>query len=115
VYTALLSQSGTDAPEAIILENTLDETPVWSRDGAGQYRLSAVNEIFKTNKTVCFIGHNYDTPQAIWQFGRADNNGPDTERVVWLFVNSRVDGALIDISSGGSSFYDISVEIRVYP
>lgn len=115
VYTAAIKQIDTDAPEAIILENTLDETPVWSRDGAGLYKLSAVNEIFKTNKTICFIGHNYDTPLAIWQFGRGEGNGPDTERVVFLQVYSRADGTGIDISSAGSLYYDTYVEIRVYP
>lgn len=115
IYTAVIRQIDTDAPEAIILENTLDETPVWSRDAAGLYKLSAVNEIFKTNKTICFIGHNYDTPLAIWQFGRGEGNGPDTERVVFLQVYSRASGTSIDISDAGAIYYDTYVEVRVYP
>lgn len=37
VYRALLTQSGTDAPTATVLENTLGGTLVWTRDGAGTY------------------------------------------------------------------------------
>ncbi len=113
-YVALLSHTGTSDPVAIILENTLGETPVWSRDNVGQYRMTAVNEIFTTNKTISFIGHNYDTPRAIWQFGRADGKGPDTNRVIWLQVYDS-SGSSIDISSGGSQYYDVYVEVRVYP
>ena len=32
VYTALLTQTGTNAPVATVLENTLGGTPVWSYD-----------------------------------------------------------------------------------
>ncbi|KUJ60886.1 hypothetical protein AR687_15890 [Flavobacteriaceae bacterium CRH] len=37
VYTALLTQSGTNAPVAIVLENTLGGEIVWSYDAAGTY------------------------------------------------------------------------------
>lgn len=40
VYTALLSQSGTDAPVATVLENTLGGDVVWSRNDVGDYTLS---------------------------------------------------------------------------
>jgi hypothetical protein len=37
VYTALLSQSGTDAPVATVLENTLGQTITWTRSALGRY------------------------------------------------------------------------------
>lgn len=37
VYKALLSQSGTDAPTAIVLENTLGGEVVWSYENVGFY------------------------------------------------------------------------------
>jgi hypothetical protein len=37
VYTALLTQSGTNAPVATVLENTLGGEVVWSRSGSGDY------------------------------------------------------------------------------
>lgn len=36
-YAALLTQSGTGAPVATVLFNTLGGTPVWTRSGAGSY------------------------------------------------------------------------------
>lgn len=36
-YVALLSQSGTDDPTAVELENTLGGTVVWTRDTVGVY------------------------------------------------------------------------------
>ena len=40
VYSALLSQTGTSAPTAVVLENTLGGTPVFSYVGDGEYRLT---------------------------------------------------------------------------
>ena len=37
VYTALISQSGTDAPTATVLENTLGGTVVWTYNDVGNY------------------------------------------------------------------------------
>lgn len=37
-YRALLTQTGTDAPVATVLENTLGGTLVWTRVGVGAYR-----------------------------------------------------------------------------
>lgn len=49
VYTALLSQSNTDAPTAIVLENTIGDI-VWSYDGAGSY-IATLAGAFTTDKT----------------------------------------------------------------
>lgn len=37
VYRALITQSGTSAPTAVVLENTLGGTVVWSYDSVGNY------------------------------------------------------------------------------
>ena len=50
VYKALLTQSGTNAPVATVLVNTLSGTPVWSRVSIGYYKLTLSSE-FTTNKT----------------------------------------------------------------
>jgi hypothetical protein len=52
VYTALVSQSGTDAPTAVILENTFGQIPTWSRDFAGQYALIFTGDPLTENKTI---------------------------------------------------------------
>lgn len=54
VYTALLSQSGTDDPVATVRENTLSGTPVWTRNDVGQYIGTLVGE-FTTGKTTVSI------------------------------------------------------------
>ena len=51
VYRALLSQSGTNAPTAIVLENTLGEVPTFSYVDVGVYELNTVGNVFTTNKT----------------------------------------------------------------
>lgn len=56
VYTALLTQSGTDAPTSIILNNTLGITPTWSYIGTGSYRLTSTGTF--TEKTFLIISDN---------------------------------------------------------
>lgn len=55
VYTALLSQSGTDDPTAIILENSIGAI-VWTRDDIGIY-LGTLVGAFTENKT--FVLQNW--------------------------------------------------------
>ena len=50
VYTALLSQTGTDAPTAVVLENTLGGAIVWTTLGDGQY-IGTLASAFTANKT----------------------------------------------------------------
>lgn len=52
VYTALLTQSGTSAPVATVLENTLGGTIVWSRLGTGSY--AANHSGILLDKTISF-------------------------------------------------------------
>jgi len=44
VYTALLTQTGTDAPVATVLENTLGVDVVWNYDEKGMYSTSLIGE-----------------------------------------------------------------------
>ena len=64
VYTALLTQSGTDAPVATVLENTLGQNVIWTRVDIGDYKGTLpdvdVNKIFvsisdKMEETVNFV------------------------------------------------------------
>lgn len=50
VYTALLTQTGTNAPVAIVLENTLGGNIVWAYDGAGEY-IGTLTGAFSNTKT----------------------------------------------------------------
>jgi len=52
VYKAIISQSGTNAPTAVILENTLGEVPVLTRGGSpGYYELTISGGLFVEEKT----------------------------------------------------------------
>jgi hypothetical protein len=50
VYTALLTQSGTDAPVATVLENTLGGTVVWAYEDVGSYS-GSISGGFDAEKT----------------------------------------------------------------
>ena len=105
VYTALLTQSKTDAPVAMVLENTLGEDIVWKYEGTGQYSASVPN--FVQEKVLIFYG--------------AGTAGANTY-VVQAYVNNfSPSGVWIDTSdssAGGSSADDVlqetPIEIRVY-
>lgn len=66
-YLALLSQSGTNAPVATVLVNTLGFTPVWQRDSTGYYFIG--DPIFIQANTHLSIQKQYlitqDAPAAV--------------------------------------------------
>jgi hypothetical protein len=51
----LLSQSGTSAPTAIVLENTLGVTPTFTYNNAGDYTIDCTG-CFTANKTTVSTG-----------------------------------------------------------
>ena len=53
-YKALITQSGTDAPTATVIQNDFNGDLTWSYDFAGQYILNCTGTQFTTNKTVCY-------------------------------------------------------------
>ena len=60
VYTAILNQSGTSAPVATVLENTLGFIPTWSRLNTGAYKITAPsNEFVNTFYTITRAGDPY--------------------------------------------------------
>jgi len=54
VYTATITQTGTSAPVATVLENTLGGTVVWSRVGSNNY-VATLSGAFTTGKTFTAI------------------------------------------------------------
>ncbi|HJY62672.1 MAG TPA: hypothetical protein VJ455_00845, partial [Ignavibacteria bacterium] len=62
-YVALISQGGTDAPTAIILENTIGAI-VWSYLGVGQY-FATLAGAFTTDKTWMVINHDNRINQGV--------------------------------------------------
>jgi len=56
VFTALITQTGTNAPTVTILENTLGTTPVFSRSSLGAYIITVTGNEFTSDKT--FVSFN---------------------------------------------------------
>lgn len=102
VYTALLNQSGTDAPVATVLENTLGGTVVWTRSATGNYR-ATLSGAFPAAKTFVSVTQSADNYSGFTYVGRLDNNE------IGLFT---FDDALASVDE---DLINRSFEIRVYP
>ena len=102
VYTALLSQEGTDAPVATILENTLGEI-VWSREIKGIYTGTLLNT-FIEDKTHLILTNNTYTLGGYPSYNSFDVKDTDSVRIVTTESPENIDGNL----------YNTPIEIRVY-
>lgn len=102
-YVALLTQSGTSAPVATVLENTLGFDVNWQYSGVGYYR---ANNTGFTDKTAVFICPPLSSETNISQTVGAVRNSSQGGSVQ---IRSRIDGA-----SANDVFFDTAIEIRVY-
>lgn len=101
VYTALITQSGTSAPVATILENTLGGTPTWSRQAQGTFRATLTN-LFTSNKSTAFVANDYV-------------NG-NSEHSTGSFVSDDYyEMYTYTISNVTTDNVSFTIEIRVYP
>lgn len=101
VYTALLTQSGTFAPVATVLENTLGGTVVWSRNNEGKYSATLAGA-FTENCTTIFLTNPFLKYNRL-RGSRQDNN------TVFVYNEDRTPGLLLDNIPEHAS-----IEIRVY-
>ena len=93
VYTALLSQSGTNAPVANVLENTLGGVPTYQRNTQGAYQLTLSNA-FINLKTALFITDSSASQLRIYRSSASVIN--------------------IEMSTGDNTLLNNTIEIRVY-
>lgn len=103
VYIALLSQSGTNAPVATVLKNTLGGVPVWSYNNVGRYEVM-LTDIFvdgKTISSVCNIYSNDDFD--LDSFGQTFNQD-----------NSVIEVRTTDNGTRANN-HDFLIKIEVYP
>tara|TARA_R110000868_G_scaffold169953_4_gene405056 strand:+ start:788 stop:1186 length:399 start_codon:yes stop_codon:yes gene_type:complete len=105
IYVALLTQTGTNAPVATVLQNTLGGTVVWTRNAEGDYR-GTLSGVFTANKTWLLANVNNNNDIAVSSlpssFLRTSND------VVSLQTANGAD--LID-----SVLSSTSIQILVYP
>ncbi len=105
VYAALLTQSGTDAPVATVLLNTLGGDVVWARNSTGEYVGTLVGA-FPAAKTLILT--------------KCPSTGADIENGTRRSLYRLSDDALqLDVYDGGSAADELlantSVKIEVYP
>jgi len=107
VYRALLTQTGTNAPVATVLENSLGGTVVWTRSSGGSY-VATFSGAFPADKVVGCSGMTLGEDGSYFTISRSDDNTL----------------ALSTMQSGGDgtfSFADavlasgVPIEILVYP
>lgn len=114
VYTALLTQSGTDAPVATVLENTLGYEPVFYRNATGYYRVDPTTPLiaptFNPSKVVMFIGHN--TTSNAGNYNSLEYLGLDPGDGTVNVVTYNTDGDIFVLADGVLNYTPI--EIRVY-
>ena len=105
VYTALLSQTGINAPTATILQNTLGATPVWTRITDGAFKMTLTGQLVEA-KTFYNIQNNADPSQG-WQIGIPTNltGFPDFIQIV---TNDSTG------SSANGVLFNTPFEIRIY-
>ncbi len=105
VYTALLTQTGTDAPVATVLDNTLGVTPSYTYVGDGLYTIEC-SSCFTLNKT-------FPITMQI-NYGGGGNNLFDftiyrqSSSIYYLQINSGEEG-------NNGKLVGHPIEIRVYP
>lgn len=114
LYIARISQSGTSAPGAVVLQNTIGEM-TWSRTGIGVYTCVSAG-LFTIDKTICL------------PFGDASNGSVfgilSANTIGYYQVNAGSDINQIALSTYSDLAYtyvewstiggNLTVEIRVY-
>ena len=108
VYTALLNQSGTNAPVATVLENTTGLTITWSRFQVGVYRgqLSALQDETK-----------------VWFLTSWASGAGDATQILYSLYNGNVNNNYLQIGTSdyNQTLYDADtefpmlIELRIYP
>jgi hypothetical protein len=113
VYTALLSQTGTGAPIATILENTLESDITYFRDSTGTYYAEASEYVFlDQSKITIVIGSN----NGQFSYSSSITKAP-------LVITSQPDGNYFDIITANivnnnlsdDILFNTVIEIKVYP
>jgi hypothetical protein len=97
-YVALLSQSGTDAPVATVLENTLGGAVVWAYVETGVYSATLSNA-FTSGKTAVFLSGN----------GGLLGSTVENSSTITIYSYNNVGGAEDEY------IQTAPIEIRVYP
>jgi hypothetical protein len=97
VYTASLTQEGTDNPSAVVLENTLGFEVTWVRESEGEYTLTLPSGT-DISKFFIILGINNLNTDGV---SISDKLG--------------VQSITINTNAGDDSLSNSGIEIRMYP
>ena len=101
VYTALISQTGTDAPTAIVLENTTGATVTFTKSAPGVYQIVFSSAIIVEAKL--FVMSQVNTVGSSYSLGFNDTSS------VYMDTANAGTGVQQD-----GLLYNDSIEIRIY-
>jgi len=101
VYKALLTQTGTSAPVATVLVNTLGDTPIYSYVGDGSFEINTTDAIFEQLKTALYPITSIDV-----EFSHSFIWSSTTQ----LYINTALSG----VKSNDLLYYTL-IQIEVYP
>jgi len=102
VYTALITQAGTAAPVATVLQNTTGGTIAWTRNSTGRYVATISGANFTANKTAVIVTSGGNSDMILRPVVSS------TTTVDWYNIDSS-DNAVSDVISATTT-----VEIRIY-
>ena len=106
VYTALLTQAGTAAPVATVLQNTTGGTIAWTRNSTGRYIATISGKTYTANKTAIFLTSG-STGATDGAFLKVEDSGNTTIQAFYNYdtaTNTAIDG----VTTGSA------IEIRIY-
>ena len=103
-YVALINQSSTNAPTAIVLENTFSEVPTFSRTSTGVYKLELIDS-FTLDKTFIVSG-SADVSAGTGDFATVIARRFDEDTITLYTYDN--------FTSSDNMLVNTSIEIRVY-
>lgn len=104
-YVAILSQTGTSAPVATILENTLGGTPSFTYEGVGDYKIVLSGKLTANKRVINF---------SISRLGDGAN-GNVVESDATIESNNEIEIITYDLSGTPSNDWVKRIEIEIYP
>ena len=103
VYRAILTQTGTSAPSATVLSNSIGELS-WVRDSVGVYRVTS-DSLFTVGKVYCLNNIISAVNSTAYEVAPMD-----VTQIKFRTVSSLATGTLSD-----DIFLNTFIEIRIYP
>ncbi len=100
VYSALITQTGTSAPTAIVLKNTIPGTMTWSYASIGQYQLRNSGTPFTANKVQVFVnrGQEVNSSEPIrWVYQNTSDIFLKTQNISGFPANALITNGSIEI------------------